>query len=237
MTARRLTQGELAAYHEHGYVIVEDFIPRHELDEMNAHLDELLTQQNREDHKPGNGWLMALGLASPRTEKFCEDPRILDLCESIVHPGIAIYSAKLVTKEAGDLTPCLWHQDEAYYSLNCDSKTRMSIWLPLQDTLRKEQGMLKIVPASHNLGLQPNSPKKHGTCNRSMDVPVDESTAIHVPVKAGSILLFSGMLWHASDGNTTDQRRRAFIVSYQEVTALCGNGKQWKILRPAESAA
>jgi len=31
----------------------------------------------------------------------------------------------------------------------------------------------------------------------------------------------------------TGQRRRAFIVSYQEATAQGGNGAQWQVLRAA----
>jgi ectoine hydroxylase-related dioxygenase (phytanoyl-CoA dioxygenase family) len=61
---------------------------------------------------------------------------------------------------------------------------------------------------------------------------IDLSLAEPVVIKAGSILLFSAMLWHSSKGNQTDTIRRAFIVSYQEATVQGGNGNQWKILRP-----
>ena len=57
--------------------------------------------------------------------------------------------------------------------------------------------------------------------------------AIPCPVKMGDMLLFSATMWHHSKGNGTDRVRRAFIVSYQEATVPRGNGKQWKILRPA----
>lgn len=240
---RQLTNRELADYERDGYVIVESIFPRKELADLDRHVDEIIAEQHRQHAEapaagdsisPNHaGWLFALGLVSPRTAAFCEDARILALCSSIVQPGIAIYSAKLVAKEPGDVTPCLWHQDDAYYTRHSDARTRMSVWIPLGDAVLKEQGGLKVIPGSHRRGLQPCSMKPYGACSLSIDVEVDESEAIHVPVRAGSILLFSALLWHSSVGNATTQRRRAFIVSYQEATARQGNGKQWKILRPA----
>jgi ectoine hydroxylase-related dioxygenase (phytanoyl-CoA dioxygenase family) len=58
--------------------------------------------------------------------------------------------------------------------------------------------------------------------------------SIPVPVKAGSAVLFSALLWHGSKGTDTDTVRRAFITSYQEATVPKGNGEQWRILRAAE---
>ena len=54
-----------------------------------------------------------------------------------------------------------------------------------------------------------------------------------LPVRAGSVVLFSAWLWHHSKNNETDQVRRAYIVSYQEATLKKGAGEQWKVLRPA----
>ena len=58
-------------------------------------------------------------------------------------------------------------------------------------------------------------------------------TAIPVPLAAGTVVLFSALLWHHSKGNEADGVRRAFIVSYQEATIPKGNGDQWKVLRSA----
>ena len=234
-TTRSLTDEQLAHYHEHGYVVVNDVFPIDELQQMNRELDAIIKACERgeiQNRKPAAGWLMALGLLTESTRDFCEDERILNLIDRIVYPGIAIYSAKLVSKEPRDETICHWHQDDAYYTQNSDSACRMSIWVPLQDTT-KEQGCLQLVPGSHRQGLQPYSKRQTGTCALAMDIDVDMSKRIYLPAKAGSMVLFSALLWHASDGNTTENRRRAFIVSYQEATAKAGNGQQWKILRDA----
>ena len=72
-----------------------------------------------------------------------------------------------------------------------------------------------------------------GTCNLGIDREIDLDNRIYLPTRAGTMVLFSALLWHASDGNQTDERRRAFIVSYQEATVQGGNADQWQVLRAA----
>ena len=128
---------------------------------------------------------------------------------------------------------CHWHQDDAYYVKQSESQARMSVWMPLQDA-HAQNGCLWVVPHSHLWGLKEHHTKSFGQCRLSMDErEIDLSHVIPVPVKAGSAVLFSALLWHGSRGNQTDAVRRAFIVSYQEAAVPRGNGEQWKILRPA----
>ena len=225
-----LTETQLADYHHDGFVVADNVFPTDELDAIDNEIDRIQQERTQSPHK--NGWVMALGLASPITQNFCADERILDLVSSVVKPGISIYSAKLVAKEPFTTNICHWHQDDAYYSQHVDSKTRMSVWIPLRDTTI-EQGTIKVVPGSHKLGLQNHASRSDGTCRLSMPNNQNPDGQIHCSVKAGSMLLFSALLWHASEGNQTPNRRRAFIVSYQEATVPSGNGKQYKILRPA----
>ena len=233
---RNLTETELETYHERGYVVVPNVFPGQELGEIDRELDRIQEKKSARRAKlagpEARGWIMSLGLASPMTRRLCADERVLNLVQNIVHPGIAIYSAKMVAKEPYSTEICHWHQDDAYYSQRSQSRTRMSIWFSLQDTT-PEQGCLQVIPGSHNGGLQPYSQKNEGTCTLGIDTEVDLSERVYCPVQAGSVILFSALLWHASEGNQTRQRRRAFIVSYQEATVEGGNGAQWKILRPA----
>ncbi len=233
---RTLTDDELIHYQREGYVVINDLFPREELRALDEDLDEFMRRSEYAHFKSGSentqGWIMKLGLSTQKAAAFCADERILDLIAPIVHPGIAIYSAKLVAKEPHDGTICHWHQDDAYYAQMSESNTRMSVWIPLQNTTR-EHGCLQVIARSHQRGLQPYSKKEGGTCNLGIDTPIDLDNRIYLPAPAGSIVLFSALLWHASDGNATDERRRAFIVSYQEATAQGGNGAQWHILRAA----
>jgi phytanoyl-CoA hydroxylase len=246
---RRLSAEERRQYDEVGYVIIPDVIPPDELETIDAEIDRLLVKMEaerrargeaREALPPGHheetGSILQLGLRSPVCQQVAEDARVLDLIEGIVHPGIAIYSVKLIAKPPFSNIPCHWHQDDAYYVKQAASQTRMSVWVPLQDAYR-ENGCLWIVPGSPKWGLQDHANKDYGQCRLSMREDeiqeILDKQSVPVPVKAGSAVLFSALLWHGSKGNETANVRRAFITSYQEATVPKGNGDQWKILRPA----
>ncbi|MCS7464289.1 phytanoyl-CoA dioxygenase family protein [Paenibacillus doosanensis] len=228
---RILTAEEKKHYDELGYVVVSDFFSVNELSEINKELDGCEAPvQSTGEHE---GFTYQLAMLTDKTKAFAYDERILTLIEDIVKPGISIFSSKLLTKLPHSPSVCHWHQDDAYYTEVVNSDTRMSIWVPLQDTDEKN-GCLWIVPGSHKQGLLPYTVKNNGTCRKALvEEQVDLSKAEPVPMKAGSILLFNALTWHSSKGNETDQIRRAFIVSYQEATVPVGRGKQHIILRPA----
>jgi ectoine hydroxylase-related dioxygenase (phytanoyl-CoA dioxygenase family) len=252
---RRLSAEERRQYDELGYVIIPDVIPPHELEAIDKEIDRLLAKMEAErrargearearearaalpsGHHEETGSILQLGLRSPVCQQVAEDGRVMTLIEDVVKPGIAIYSVKLIAKPPFSEIPCHWHQDDAYYVKQAQSETRMSVWVPLQDA-HEQNGCLWIVPGSHAWGLQEHANKSYGQCRLSMDEAeiqeVLDKQSVPVPVKAGSAVLFSALLWHGSKGNQTAAVRRAFITSYQEATVPRGNGDQWKIVRPA----
>ena len=148
----------------------------------------------------------------------------MTLIEGVVHPGIAIYSAKMVEKPALDETVCHWHQDDAYSQQQSISACRMSVWIPLSDC-DEGNGCLWMVPGSHLQGLQPWSRREDGFCNLAFQHGEESiDGAVPVPIEAGSVLLFHALTWHRSLANRTDQRRHSFIISYQ---GCAGTRRQW----------
>src|SRR5688572_6411512 len=249
---RTLSAEERRTYDELGYVIIPDVFPSDELEEIDREIDRLLEKMEAErrargetraeqspprpsGHHEETGSILQLGLRSPVCQQVAEDARVMDLIEDIVKPGIAIYSVKLIAKPPFMDVPCHWHQDDAYYVKQSQSQTRMSVWVPLQDA-HEQNGCLYTVPKSHEWGLQEHKNKDFGQCRFSMDEDeireILDKEAIAVPVKAGSAVLFSALLWHGSKGNQTGKVRRAFITSYQEVGPT-GNGDQWRVIRAA----
>lgn len=234
-TLRTLSAAELETYGEQGYVVLDDVFSPEDMAALNDEIERLLPEHgDTEAHRPG--WIFQLGLRSELISTLARDERILSLIEDIVQPGIAIHSAKLVAKEPHSDIVCHWHQDEAFYTRPDDpksfSKTRMSIWVPLQDA-NEANGCMWIVPGSQRWGLQDYEVMDYGACVRKL-TPEEYANehAIPMPLRAGSLLLFHGLLWHTSRGNSTDRVRRAFIVSYQEATSLADVGQR-KLIRPA----
>lgn len=232
---RTLTRDEQRLYDEQGYVLIPELFSAEELDRIDQEIDRILPEADAKGDRAG--WIYKIAGKSDLAGRFAEDERLLGLIETIVHPGIAIHSSKLVTKLPRSDDICHWHQDEAFY-LDADnpdtvSKTRMSVWVPLQDA-NERNGCLWIVPGSHKWGLESYTIANYGTCTKRIDREAYANEhAVAVPVKAGSAVLFSAWTWHHSKNNQTDTIRRAFIVSYQEATVPRGSGDQLKVLRPA----
>ena len=175
-----------------------------------------------------------LGKNNPQAIAWSRDPSMLDLVQSLVHPGIALFSAKVISKGPREQDMiCHWHQDEAYWQDRFPRQRRVSLWIPLQDAT-PDNGCLRVVPGSHRRAILPHLPRtsrNHGACRLSFAHGAEDLPgAIEVPLPAGDLIIFSSRLQHASGGNRTDQHRRAFILTYQEVV---DGPDEFEILRAA----
>jgi ectoine hydroxylase len=233
---KKLTHAQLADFEQNGFVVVPDVFPPEDLQVIDRELDRIIDGDKGQD-RDGVDWSprcqLMLGLRSGLMRQVAEDPRILTVIEDIVKPGIAVYGSKMVAKVPHDEQVCHWHQDDAYFSQNSQSRTRLSVWIGLQDA-DSTNGGVWFLPGSHKTGLRKHAPKKTGQCKLSFDpVQAEIAGAVCPPVKAGSLVLFNALTWHSSGPNPSDRLRRAFIITYQEATVMGGNKDQWRILRSA----
>jgi ectoine hydroxylase-related dioxygenase (phytanoyl-CoA dioxygenase family) len=235
--ARTLTPEERRAYDEQGFVVVEDLFPVAEIEALDREMDDVLARAGEAaPHLPSS--VMQLGLRSPLVRRLVQDERILDLIGDIVQPGIAVFQAMLFAKPPHFDVVCHWHQDDAFYADAADPAThteaRLSIWTPLRD-VDEHSSCLWVVPGSHKDGLQPFEVVDFDQCRRRLNPEYyDFSRAVPVPMRAGSVLIFSALTWHYSKGNQSDRVRRALVVSYQEPgKRVRNNTDEWKVLRPA----
>ena len=237
---RRLTENELLTFRHKGYLIIPHVLPLTEVQQLNYELEiryqkRLKNPEIAHDEQKRNQ-IHGLGANSERSRRLAEDPRILSLIEDYVKPGIALFSAKLISKGPNEPNNvCHWHQDEAYWHTYSESQCRMSIWLPLQDT-DKQNGCLRVIPGTHKKGViiphQPRKSRNYGACRLSFSPGERElPNTFYCEVPAGSAVLFSNKLCHSSLGNYTNQHR--FILTYQEATVTKGKDNDFAILRSA----
>ena len=238
---QRLTEQQQERFAGDGYLIVPEALPREELAALDAEFEQRYRERLADpaiaaDEQRRNQ-LHRLGTDSQSSRELAADPRLLSLVEELVYPGIALFSAKLISK--GPREPhnvCHWHQDEAYWHVYGACERRLSIWLPLQDTHRTN-GCLRVVPGSHRRHViphQPRSSRDHGACRLSF-LPGERELrgTVYCEVAAGSAVLFSNKLFHSSLGNHTAGHRRAFILTYQEASAVSAKDSDFAILRSA----
>jgi ectoine hydroxylase-related dioxygenase (phytanoyl-CoA dioxygenase family) len=103
-----------------------------------------------------------------------------------------------------------FHQDEAYW-IDMDDKRAVSCWLALDD-VSKENGCMWYVPQSHKEEIRPHVQTGNGG---ALMCEASEDEAKAVEMKAGSCTFHDGRTIHFARGNSTGNRRRAFILNFR----------------------
>ncbi len=154
------------------------------------------------------------------------NPNLLDAVESIVGPEILsspIQHTRVKVPEHrlpahlkhNNLvgTTC-WHQDQGVGLPEIDKTNMLSVWFPMGDT-DKENGCLKVVPRSNHKGLITHCPAPG-----KLEIPlrfIEKDAVTPVPMKAGSVMLFTRTTMHASYDNNTERLRWSFDLRYLPV--------------------
>jgi phytanoyl-CoA hydroxylase len=113
-----------------------------------------------------------------------------------------------------------WHQDEMYIPTR--DRSLCGAWIAVDDATI-ENGCLWIIPGSHRPGyLYPNRPPADlGEYDGSPQCfGFDESLAVPVEVKAGSVVFFNGYVLHKSLRNRSGTYRRALVNHFMTGQSL-----------------
>jgi len=102
-----------------------------------------------------------------------------------------------------------WHQDMAYFDLPLEA-TVVGVWIAL-DEATPENGCMMIIPGSHKQGAVIHFKKRDW---QICDTDVFNDSAVAVPLKPGSILLFHGLIHHGTPANLSEYKRRALQFHY-----------------------
>lgn len=142
-------------------------------------------------------------------------PKVLDAVEDVLGPDILCWTTNFFIKEARNPGYVSWHQDSTYWGL--DPADVVTAWVALSDA-PVESGAMKFVPGSHKWDQvqHVDTFHEHNLLSRGQEIAVDvnESEAVHVPLKAGEMSLHHVRLVHGSEPNTTDDRRIGLAIRY-----------------------
>lgn len=122
-----------------------------------------------------------------------------------------------------------WHQDERYIPTR--DRSLCGAWIAVDDATI-DNGCLWVVPGSHRDGyIFPwKNPEDLDECDGSSQcVGFDESKAVPVEVKAGSVVFFNGYLLHKSLKNRSSGYRRALVSHYMNAWSLLPWGMEQQI--------
>jgi ectoine hydroxylase-related dioxygenase (phytanoyl-CoA dioxygenase family) len=221
----------LHRFHEDGFFVLERAVRGGELDMLRREADMAIAAEEDRIRNSARDveHITELGrryfvIQRSRTRMdlraFVFGPLMTDLCAKLVGPDAYLFTELFVCKRPGSGTEFGWHQDHGYvdhfgfghYTPN------LSVWTALDD-MCEENGTLRVLPFSRG---GKSAIVKHRQVPGGTDIVADfgggAGELLEMP--AGSVVVLSGLLPHASGPNTASATRRAHLVQYSRQPIL-----------------
>jgi ectoine hydroxylase-related dioxygenase (phytanoyl-CoA dioxygenase family) len=216
----QITDAQREQFERDGYFLLEDVFTPAEMDELAKHIEHF--QQRHEEALRAKGGSADISRAGEITftdhlaeqdeniKAFCKRPEFVAISTQMLGPDIDLYWNQSVFKLPEGTKDFPWHQDDGYTAV--EPSPYLTLWLALNDAT-PENGCISVLPGSHKRGLVPHEPSPIGQVCYSND---DPDQGVRVPVKAGSMAVFSSLTFHKSGPNTSDGPRKAYVIQYSK---------------------
>lgn len=191
----------VADVERNGFAIVEGFLSPERLERTRREMEPIFEMTTHRD-ATGKGRYSGIQtvhvhnlFAKTRAaDDIAIDPVLLMIIEGVLGELFQLSVATAMCPDPG-VDPQGLHQDDGHYPLPRPRTPFIANTLIALDDFTRENGATRIVAGSHRW-------------TKPIEQNVDTSYAL---MKAGSLLVFDGALWHSGGGNTTQQTRRRSI--------------------------
>ncbi|MDG2303664.1 MAG: phytanoyl-CoA dioxygenase family protein [Candidatus Binatia bacterium] len=214
---RRVTPAQARAYDEQGAFILEDAF---DVDTMAKVIDivdpiEARTTEFLRTQKDGKMFIAQadaitftthLVLQSPLLRDFVSGPVFQDLGHDLIGSAVRLYWDQAVYKKPEPDREFPWHQDNGYTYI--EPQAYLTCWVALTDA-DEENGCPWVVPGKHLDGTL-----LHTMTDLGWRCLEDRPDAVPLPVRAGSIAVFSSLTPHRTGPNRTTDVRKSYIVQF-----------------------
>ena len=229
-----LTDAQFEQYQRDGYVVVEDALDAETVDRVKRRLraythgdravagfqsqiEPAVERGEIEVEHTGDAVRKFEGLGMVETDdvfrSVAHDDTITDTAAELLGPNLKLLRSAAMFKPPAVGSEKAFHQDAAYYPIQ--PMDHVTVWIAL-DEATTENGCMNVVPGAHTDGLLGHEAADYDTDIVIAEDDVDRSDAVAVPMEPGDALFAHCLVPHFTAPNTTDQWRRALIVSYMD---------------------
>jgi ectoine hydroxylase-related dioxygenase (phytanoyl-CoA dioxygenase family) len=220
----QLTEQDVADYRNQGFLVIEDFLNKSELEHWRAVTDEAvadrLSQKNgwQNQSDPDNYYAQVFTQCVKLAEthagmrEIMFDERLGMLAATLAGAeGIRIWHDQALIKPPFG-NPTAWHLDNPYWSFS--SRKSISIWVALDDATLAN-GALFYLPGTHKTATWENAGIGTNLADLFKLYPDwREIQSVGCPCKAGTAVLHNGLTAHGAGANMTNGQRRAMTCAY-----------------------
>jgi ectoine hydroxylase-related dioxygenase (phytanoyl-CoA dioxygenase family) len=214
---RRVSIDQARRYDEDGCFLLEDALDGATLDMLAAEIDPIEAEtETLLRTLPGGRYFIArageitfaphLVTRSERVREFCAGPLFRDLVHDLIGPTVRLYWEQAVYKKPETAADFPWHQDNGYTYV--EPQQYLTCWIALTDT-DERNGCPWVVPGVHRHGTL-----RHWMTDLGWRCLQEAPSAVSVPARAGSIVVFSSLTPHRTGPNLTGGVRKAYIVQF-----------------------
>ena len=222
-----VTADQAEQYDELGYFVVADAFDDAAMAELDRELTEGDTRVKQLLADVPGGRFSVAGLdtqtvaphavtRSNVARRFAAHPLLAGIAGDLIGPDVRLYWDQSVYKQPNGAEPVLWHQDNGYTYV--EPQAYLTCWVAITDAT-PENGCIAVIPGVHRDGTL-----AHRSTPVGEECWGDWSAAVEIPVRAGSVVVFSSLTPHATRRNTTDTVRKAYIVQYAPDGAVARHG-------------
>jgi phytanoyl-CoA hydroxylase len=230
---------QVAAFAEHGFLVVRGALPRGELDEIERHCDLLLDDKPRyaKDWAWAEGEALgqrsfrivqsSLGKVWPRIEAQAFRHWVVRFGSALMGMPMEFWYDQFLGKPPGASAPTRWHQDEGYWGGNLRDKG-ITGWIPLQD-VEVIDGCMQFIDRGHRDGILAHR-RVPGVQSDLLECDVDESRTVACPMARGDVVFHHSKTPHMSGANEGTRWRKA-VTNHLQAVGAGGEGDPypWRV--------
>jgi phytanoyl-CoA hydroxylase len=222
-----ITADQARQYDELGFFVVEDAFDAEQMAQLDAELTAGDAAVKELLAGVAGGRFSVAGLdtqvvaphavtRSAYARAFAAHPILAGIARDLVGPDVRLYWDQSVYKQPNNAEPVLWHQDNGYTYVQPQSY--LTCWVAITDAT-PDNGCIAVMPGVHRDGTL-----AHHSTPIGEECWGDWDHSIEVPVRAGSIVVFTSLTPHATKRNATADVRKAYILQYAPDGAVALHG-------------
>jgi ectoine hydroxylase-related dioxygenase (phytanoyl-CoA dioxygenase family) len=213
-----LTNDHVQAFDREGSCLIEDLFSPDEVAALIASIDGCGRAVTDMPDAAGRSSKLSLwsDIADDAFGAVTRSARIVDAARMLLREDVYHWHSKIMRKEPRVGGAWEWHQDYGYwYHDGCLAPRLVSCMVAL-DGATVANGCLQVIPGSHRLGRLEHGGRGNqtGADPQRVQAIIERLGVRHCEMPAGSALFFDANLLHASEANTSDVPRRAYICCY-----------------------
>ena len=191
----------VSSINEVGYVVIPDWLTEERVEKLSTDLRREVNPI-RELMPPDFTTVRAHNLLAKTrcVDDLVCDPRLVALAQGVLGPHIQVSVVAMFDLLPG-AKPQGLHQDDGLWPIPRPHPPFVVNAVIAVDEFTKANGATQIVPKSH---LWHDHPVKQPP----------EVSPIQVEMKPGTMLIWTGAVWHGGGGNTTNQSRLAIDINF-----------------------